>query len=500
MCASASDIIDRIGEGDEGLEFPDPPEELQPGDRNWKKLLAYFGPGAILASATLGSGEVFFAPRGGAIFGFTLLWALVFAGIVKGIMVYAGVRYYALTGENIMSRWAKMPGPRGWFALFMGFLGIVSFPAWIAGLSKFIGQIVAWIFGLPETNTTFAAVGTVIVAVTAGLVLFGGYESVEKAQVAIVAFLSAAIAVLAIAATPSVTQLVTGLIPTIPEQYPAFVQQKYPRVTDRPVWVEVVTYMGAIGGGIYDYIGYVGYTKNREWGMLNRSDVEVQRLMEKLDSEEVVPLGGDEENQRRGRAWLKAPQTDVLISFSAITFFTSAAMVLGAVILNPAELVPSRLDLFRFQARFFTQIHPSLKILWQIGVFTAIFGTLYSTWEGYTWTWLESYKPFSDRLHRLEQNNMTIARTITIIYAGGIGLVLLWSGLSAVAIVTPVSLLSGVFGAGLWCWAMIWAEKTALPEVWQGGWKLDLGLVVAGTFLTVSGFISILSYIGIISF
>lgn len=499
MCASVPEILDEIGDKEDALSFPEPPEKLQAGKRNWKTLLAYFGPGAILASMTLASGELLFAPRGGAIFGFTILWALVWAGLVKGIMVYSGIRYYTLTGEHIMSRWAKMPGPRGWFALSMGFLGIVSFPAWAAGLAKFIGQIFAWIFGLPETNTTFAAIGTVVLAVSAVLVLFGGYEYVEKSQVTIIAFLSGAIAVLAIVTTPSLIQLVTGLIPMIPEQYPSFVQQNYPSITDRPVWVEVVTYMGAIGGGVYDYIGYVGYAKNREWGMLDR-DVDVQRIMEKLDPEEIVPLDDDEENQRLGRAWLKAPQMDVLLSFGSITFFSVASMVLGAAILHPIELVPSGVDLFRYQARFFTRINPSLRILWQVGVVTAIFGALYSLWEGYTWTWLESFKPFSDRVHELEQNHMTIARAITIIYVGGMALILLWSDLSAIAIVTPVSLLSGVFACGLWCWAMIWVERTALPEVWRGGWKLYLGLIVSGLFLTGSGILSILTYLGVVSF
>jgi Mn2+/Fe2+ NRAMP family transporter len=500
MCASGSDIVDRIGDKRGTLSFPEPPEELKSGNRNWKKLLAYFGPGAILASMTLGSGETIFAPRGGAIFGLSILWALVWAGLVKGVMAYSGVRYYTLTGEHPMSRWAKMPGPRGWFTLFMGFLGIISFPAWVAGLTKILGQVIAWIIGAPETNTTFAAIGTVMMVVTAGLVLLGGYEYVEKTQVAIVAFLSAAIAVLAISATPPPAQVLAGLIPTVPSEYPAFVQQNYPRITDRPVWVEVVTYMGAIGGGVYDYIGYVGYAKNRGWGMLSRSDTEVQRLMEKIDPGEVVPIDDDQEAKQLGRAWLKAPQIDVLLSFTSITFFTAAAMILGAVSLHQAELVPSGTDLLKFQASWFTDINPGLAVLWQVGAFFAIFGTMYSTWEGYTWTWLETFKPFSDRLHHLEQNNMSIARIITMVYAGGVGLVLLWSDLSAVAIITPVSLLGGVFACGLWCWAMIWAEKTALPKAWQGGWKLDLGLIVSGLFLTGSGLISILAYIGVLKF
>jgi Mn2+/Fe2+ NRAMP family transporter len=498
MCASASDIVDQIEEKRGALSFPEPPKELQQGIRNWKKLLAYFGPGAVLASMGLGSGELIFAPRGGAIFGLSILWALVWAGIVKGVMAYSGVRYYTLTGEHIMSRWAKMPGPRGWFTLLIGFIALVALPAWAAGLAKILGQITAWIMGAPETNTMFAAIGTVMMVVTAGLVLLGGYDYVEKVQIAIVAFLSAAIAVLAFAVTPPPLGVLAGLVPTIPSGYPSFVQQNYPIIARRPVWVEVVTYMGAIGGGVQDYIGYVGYAKNRGWGMLGRSDIEVQRLMEKLDSGETVPIDTDEETKRIGRAWLKAPQIDVLISFSAITFFTATAMVLGALTLHSAELVPSGTDLLKIQAQWFMDINPRLKLLWQVGAFFAIFGTMYSIWEGYSWAWLETFKPFSNRLHRLEQNNMTAVRLITIAYVGGVGLVLLWSELNAVAIVTFASLLGGVFACGLWCWAMIWAEKTALPDVWQGGWKLDFALVVSGTFLTGSGLLSILAYFGII--
>ena len=483
------------------LEFPEPPSELKKGGRNWRKLLLYFGPGAIVASMTLGSGETTFAPRGGAIFGMSILWALVWAGLVKGIMAYSGVRYYTLTGESIMSRWAKLPGPRGWFSLLMGFLALLAFPSWAGGLSKMLGQVVAWILGMPVNNTTAATLGTVMMVVTAGMTLLGGYKYVERTQIVIVGFLSAAIAVLAIASAPSLGGVIGGLIPSIPSNYAPFVQQKYPEVAARSTWVEVVTYMGAVGGGIYDYIGYVGMTRERQWGMQNRSDSEqVEDLMRELAPGEKIPLESDESNRARGRAWVKAPQIDILISFIAITFFTACAMILGAQSLHQDELIPSEFDLYTYQAQWFTDIAPGLDILWQIGVFFALFGTMYALWEGYTWTWLESFKPFSDRVRNLQRNNMTKARLFTFVYVGGLGLVLMWSDFSAVAIVTPASLLGGVFGCGLWCFAMIWAEKTALPSEWQGNTLYFAGLVVAGLFLTFAGIISIIEYLGIMTF
>lgn len=485
----------------DSIEFPEPPSELKKGSRDWRKLLMYFGPGAIVASMTLGSGETTFAPRGGAIFGMSVLWALVFAGLVKGIMAYSGVRYYTLTGESIMSRWAKLPGPRGWFTLLMGFLALLAFPSWAGGLALMVGQVTAWIVGLPINTTTSAGLGTILLFVTAVMTLLGGYDYVEKTQVAIVGFLSAAIGVLAIASAPSLGGIVGGLIPSIPADYASFVQQEYPEVASRTVWVEVVTYMGAVGGGIYDYIGYVGMTRERRWGMQNRSDSEqVEDLMRKLAPGREVPIETADDNLVRGRSWLKAPQVDIILSFAAITFFTACAMILGAQSLHEDELIPSQFDLYTYQAQWFTDIAPGLDILWQIGVFFALFGTMYALWEGYTWTWVESFKPFSQRVRDLQRNNMTKARALTFVYVGGIGLVLMWSGISAVAIVTPASLLGGVFGCGLWCFAMIWAEKTALPDEWQGNSLYFAGLVVAGLFLTFSGVLSIIEYLGLVSF
>ena len=483
------------------ITYPTPPEELQSGSRNWRKLLLYFGPGAIVASMTLGSGETLFAPRGGALFGLSILWALVWAGLVKGIMAYSGVRYRTLTSENIMSRWAKFPGPRGWFSLFMGLLALIAFPSWVGGLSKMLGQITAWILGMPINNTTAAALGTVMMVVTFGLDYLGGYETVEKAQILIVAFLSAAIAVLAIAAQPPIGGVAAGLIPKIPSDYAPFVQQDYPEIASRSIWVEVVTYMGGVGGGIYDYIGYTGYMKERQWGMFNRSDsYDVENLMREIAPGTEVPVDTSAENVERGFSWLKAPQIDVIISFAAITFFTALAMILGAESLHEDQLIPSGFDLYSYQARWFTDIAPGLDILWQVGVFFAIFGTMYATWEGYTWTWLMSFRPFSERVRRMEEESLGLARILTFVYVGGLGLVLMWSDLNAVAIVTPAAILGGVFGCGLWCFAMIWADKTALPEEFQGGWLYYAALVVAGLFLTFAGTISIVEYLGITSF
>lgn len=68
-------------------------------------MLKLFGPGAIIASVTIGSGETLFASRGGAIFGYGgFLWCFVLLLLMKGIQVYTAMQIDGLghvtTGED----------------------------------------------------------------------------------------------------------------------------------------------------------------------------------------------------------------------------------------------------------------------------------------------------------------------------------------------------------------------------------------------------------------
>jgi hypothetical protein len=61
---------------DDRFRYPAPSTEISSG---WLGLLKVFGPGAIIASVTVGTGETIFAPRIGAIFGYTMFWIVMVA-------------------------------------------------------------------------------------------------------------------------------------------------------------------------------------------------------------------------------------------------------------------------------------------------------------------------------------------------------------------------------------------------------------------------------------
>ena len=105
------------------------PEELFV--RSWSpgklfRCMAFFGPAAIVASASVGAGETVLAVRTGAWSGYALLWLLLVAALTKnGFLQYALGRYTAITGEYVGDAWAKLPGPRGWFLWFIVVIGLV---------------------------------------------------------------------------------------------------------------------------------------------------------------------------------------------------------------------------------------------------------------------------------------------------------------------------------------------------------------------------------------
>src|ERR687896_278190 len=210
-------------EREEAIQIPAPPENLA-RRMTVGTALAFFGPGAIIAAL-----------------------------VAKGAMVYASNHYITVTGEHPMSRFAKIfPGPRGWFPILIGVLAIASFPSFASGLSVGLGtyfQDLGW------GSAQVWAIGLILVA--AALAYLGGYEPLEKVQIAIVGLLILLVIVAMFVTRPDWLGLLGGLIPSLPEYQP-WVAQKYPDIAARPEFVELVVFLGSLGGGMYDYVGYTG--------------------------------------------------------------------------------------------------------------------------------------------------------------------------------------------------------------------------------------------------
>jgi len=502
------------------IQYPPLTEDLEKGV-SWRSL-KYFGAGAIMASVTIGSGETLFASSGGAKFGYALLWCFVGGAIMKGIQVYGAARHMTLTGEHPMAHWKFLPGPRGWAPLAMGLLSLACFPFWLAGLPLMIGQTINWIFGFDiaflgmSAGEAEAALGvlektdvsaynallqkkeslllltrlwaTVAIVFAVTMTWFQSYGLLERIQMFIVGLLLVSMAAACIAARPDLLAGLQGLLPTVPE-YPQWLRTEYPNEVKDAEWVFVGVVLGAIGGGTYDYIGYVGCFREKKWGLIgqHKTGTDQHETEAIAKSAATLPIDTSPENIRRAHRWLLPTKIDVGVGFLCVLFFTICFVLLGAVILHPKHEVPSQFELLSKQSRFLTDMYDTkwLLFLYQMGIFMAFWGTIYGAYEIYLRTAYECVMPLSKIFRRMP---MPRFRAIILVYCAGGGLALVWFGSdNAMDIVKPAAIVGGVLTCGLWCFAMLWTDWRFLPKPLRMGKVLQILTWISGIVLTGLG-------------
>jgi len=475
------------------IVYPPLSDDLQQGI-SWRSL-RYFGAGAIVASVTIASGETLFGSRAGALFGYALLWCFVAGALMKGVQVYVGTRHMVLTGEHPMTHWAHLPGPKNWVPITIGLLSLICFPFWQAGLPLMLGGILNWIFGIQGSDAELLLYSrmwaTLAIVVSVVLVWLESYVFLEKAQTLIVGVLLGCLFAAVAAARPDWLAALAGLIePRVPD-YPPWVAEKFPAVAARSPWIEVVTYVGVVGGGTYDYVGYVGFLREKSWGAIGLAHPRHEIAVEAPTL--PLPIDASEANVGRGRRWLLPTKIDVCIGFASVLAFTMCFVLLGARILMPQELVPSEGNLFNHQAQFLTNLHPLLLYVYDVGIFTAFFGTIYGAYEVYFRTAFECLMPISGRVRRIPFERL---RRGIVLYCAAFGLLLLWTLREPIKIVTPAALLGGVFSCGLWCLAMLWTDRRFLPRPLQMSRLLWVLTAVSGVVLTLLGVKGLWDYVG----
>ena len=447
--------------------YPPLPPELS---GSWLRLVRIFGPGAVIASVTVGTGETIFSPRLGAIFGYQMLWVILVAVIFKSVLVYTGGRHLVLTGEHPMEAWARLPGPRAWLPALIGGVAVVSFPLWVAALTDAVSSLCVWISGWGrDTPSGRPLWSTTIILAAMLLSIVQTYNTVQRVSTAFLAlkilFIFAAIVVV----RPDWGAALAGLVtPQLPA-YEPWVEARYPDVARSTALFHAAVFLGVIGGGVQDYLGYVGLMREKTWG----------RCGVPADG----PLPTDELSVARGLAWARAPLFDVLASFTCVLVLTACFMLLGAAVLHPRMEVPTSADLYSKQSQFLALVHPSLVSVYKAGIFFAMFGAIYGTFEVYGRTTYESLRAVWPR------RTWTFSRVrmwITL-YAGAGALLILWTGMQTVTIVRITSPPTGVLGCGLWCLAMLWVDRAQMPRPYRMKPLLFALTITTGVMMSAIG-------------
>lgn len=489
-------------------QTPRPRLPRSPSD--WLRI---FGPGAIIASLTIGTGELIFSTRGGALFGYRILFLFAIILLLKWGLVFATSRHMILTGVHPYERMRDLPGPRGWVPIMLLLMAMVCLPIWISFHSGVLGNLTSWLTG---TRAVFHGGmdyvwGLLILIAVLLLSALGGYTVLERVQLFVVTALVFCAALTVLLYNPRWVEVLLGLVPQH-LSYPEWLPEKYPEIARHSVWIETTRYVGVIGGAGFDYLAYTSWLRDKRWGV----------LPERATPEQLEHMAADPHHEVR--AWINAPLVDSAISFALVVAFSAVFVVCGAMVLGAEEVVPDEDSLLNLQARFVTRIHPLLLPLYVTGAVLTMLGTLYGTIEIACSIADEILRSLVDswarqRARRLKRCVLAWCATIAISVLGWLfvrqasppaapvqvavaasSMANTAAAKSSVAnepvpvqkprllfaILTPINLFTGVLSCGLICVLAIWMDYSHLPAALRPSpWLTGMNAISAIVFLAL---------------
>ena len=152
--------------------------------RKWFGILRRIGPGLILTSSVVGSGELVATTVLGAENGYALLWLILLSCTIKIVVQNELGRYAIGTGETTLEAFNRFPGPRFrvswviWLWLLVIIIGLFSIGGMLGGISEIISAF------LP--GVSFKTSLWMLTIITMVLLVIGHYSLIERFAVSMV--------------------------------------------------------------------------------------------------------------------------------------------------------------------------------------------------------------------------------------------------------------------------------------------------------------------------
>ncbi len=178
--------------------------------------LKNIGPGALVAAGFVGPGTVTTCTVSGASYGYTMLWALLFATFATIIFQEMSARVGIVTqkglGENIRDRIHNKT--LMWIAIVLVLIAI-----FVGNIAYETGNVTGGILGVQAVapDIPLAAIAVVIGIVGFAIMWAGSYKLIEKVLTGIVIFMGVVFLVTAFASSPDWGAVLAGLFtPQLP--------------------------------------------------------------------------------------------------------------------------------------------------------------------------------------------------------------------------------------------------------------------------------------------
>ena len=193
--------------------------------KTFMQKLKNMGPAAIITSAFIGPGTITTATLVGVKFQYALLWAVVFFAIEVVVQIISGIALIVLmemssriaiaSHKNVIdAAIALKPESRGWRLFVQIFVGLA------VGISCFAfqsGNEIGASAGLQDITGMPQWVSALIIGVIALIAALASNKVLETIMQVFVSVMGVLFLVTAIAVAPNLGQVVTGLVPVVPE-------------------------------------------------------------------------------------------------------------------------------------------------------------------------------------------------------------------------------------------------------------------------------------------
>lgn len=122
-----------------------------PPARSLGNFLRLAGPGAIILSLSIGSGEWLLGPKTAVEYGSSLLWICTIAVVLQTVFNIECIRYALYCGESVLVGFTRLtPGPRFWRAVWLILLFLSVGPGWAICSATALAALI--LRRLPQTD------------------------------------------------------------------------------------------------------------------------------------------------------------------------------------------------------------------------------------------------------------------------------------------------------------------------------------------------------------
>ncbi len=324
-------------------------EHIENPPTTFGQIFRRIGPGLILASSIVGSGELIATTVLGAENGYTLLWLILVSCIIKIVVQNELGRYAIGTGETTLEAFDRAPGPRVrvswlvWMWFFMVMMTLMQVGGMLGGISEIMNRTIP---AIPITGWVWIInLGTVL------LLIGGRYSLVERVSMVLVV---------------SFTALTVSC---------AFLLLKLPQYFSWASLLDGLSFQPPAGGFV---------TAVAAFGITGVGATELVMYpywcIEKGYARYTGPRDDSPAWRKRAFGWVRVMGTDVVNSMVIYTFATTAFYLLGAGVLKGKGLVPEGSQMILVLSNMYTETLGGWSLyLFNLGAFAVLYSTVFAS-------------------------------------------------------------------------------------------------------------------------